>query len=80
VGDKLITRPHHAAHIRALGRRSALCNLCFMLVIVFVYLIRAVTHFARAQFYTVVMLIVSRGFSKNLRRSLCVSVFFASLR
>jgi hypothetical protein len=33
VGDKLITRPHHAAHICALGRRSAVCNLCFMLVI-----------------------------------------------
>jgi hypothetical protein len=47
VGDKLITRPHHAAHIRALGRPSALCNLCFMLVIVLIYLIRALTTHLR---------------------------------
>ena len=66
VGDKLITRPHHAAHIRALGRLSAVCNLCFMLVIVLIYLIRASTHFARAQFYTVATWIVSRSFLKKL--------------
>jgi hypothetical protein len=39
IADKLVgvepaTRPHHTARICALGRRSALCNLCFMLVIV----------------------------------------------
>ena len=66
VGDKLITRPHHAAHICALGRRSAVCNLCFMLVIVLIYLFALLTHFARAKSYKLARLVLSRSFSKKL--------------
>jgi hypothetical protein len=73
VGDKVETRPHQAAHFRARGRRSAFCNLAFMLVIVLIYLIAHNLLFARAQFYTVAILIMSRTFSKFL----CVSVFSA---
>ena len=35
VGVELRPRPHHAARICALGCRSAMCNLCIMLVIIF---------------------------------------------
>ena len=39
VGDEPKLRSHHAAQFNALGRRSAGCNLCFMFVIVLIYLI-----------------------------------------
>jgi len=66
VGDEPRIKPDHAAHICALGRRSALCNLFNLLVIMFDSPHRAVTHFARALFYKVAAHDLSRSFSKNI--------------
>jgi len=67
VGDKLDTRPHHAARICALGCRSAMCNLCFLLVIIFDLPHSRANHScARAFLYKLVRSILSRGFSKKL--------------
>jgi hypothetical protein len=66
VGDEPRIKPDHAAHICALGRRSALCNLFNLLVIMFDSPHRAVTHFARALFYKVARYDLSRSFSKNI--------------
>ena len=66
MGDEPRIKPDHAAHICALGRRSALCNLSNLLVIMFDSPHRAVTHFARALFYKVAAHDLSRSFSKNI--------------
>ena len=66
VGDEPRINPDHAAHICALGRRSALCNLSNLLVIMFDSPHRAVTHLARALFYKLAHYNLSRSFSKNI--------------